>query len=118
MPPAMRRIATLAFVAATPASADLSLLMFDQPGCVYCERWEREIGVSYERTEEGKAAPLTRVGLRDPLPDGVTVERRATFTPTFVLLEDGAEVGRIEGYPGDEFFWPLLPRLIDAAEAG
>lgn len=113
----MLRIATLAFLAATPASAELALLMFDQPGCIYCERWEAEIGVSYDKTEEGRAAPLTRVGLRDPLPEGVTVERRATFTPTFVLLDDGAEVGRIEGYPGDEFFWPLLARLIEDAEA-
>ena len=113
----MLRIATLAFLAATPASAELSLLMFDQPGCIYCERWEAEIGISYHKTEEGQAAPLTRVDLRDPLPDGVSIERRATFTPTFVLLDDGAEVGRIEGYPGDEFFWPLLARLIEQADS-
>ena len=33
------------------------------------------------------------------------------YTPTFVLARDGREVGRIEGYPGDSFFWALLDKL-------
>ena len=30
-----------------------------------------------------------------------------------MLVENGQEVGRIEGYPGDEFFWGLLERLLE-----
>ena len=101
---------------AKPARAELSLLMIEQKGCVYCARWDREIAPIYEKTDEGRTAPLRRTDLHDPLPDDVTVERRATFTPTFVLLDDGAEVGRIEGYPGEDFFWPLLAALIESAE--
>ena len=41
-------------------------------------------------------------------------DARVAF-PTFVMLNDGRETGRIEGYPGDEFFWPLLNELIDTA---
>jgi hypothetical protein len=25
---------------------------------------------------------------------------------------DGVEAGRIEGYPGEDFFWPLLADMI------
>jgi hypothetical protein len=53
--------------------------------------------------------------LRAPLPEGVTLSAPAVFTPTFVLLADGVEAGRIEGYPGEDFFWPLLSGLIDGA---
>jgi hypothetical protein len=35
------------------------------------------------------------------------------FTPTFVLLVDGVERNRIEGYPGEDFFWGLLGRMLD-----
>jgi hypothetical protein len=35
------------------------------------------------------------------------------YTPTFVLVDNGQEVGRIEGYPGDAFFWGLLERLLE-----
>lgn len=33
------------------------------------------------------------------------------YTPTFVLIDGGREVGRIEGYPGEAFFWGLLEKL-------
>jgi hypothetical protein len=38
--------------------------------------------------------------------------RALTFTPTFVLMVDGIEVSRIEGYPGEDFFWGLLERML------
>src|SRR6056297_1001007 len=28
--------------------------------------------------------------------------------------EEGQELGRIEGYPGAHFFWPMLNQLLDA----
>ena len=34
------------------------------------------------------------------------------YTPTFVLVENGEEVGRIEGYPGNDFFFGLLQNLV------
>ncbi|MBL3206218.1 thioredoxin family protein, partial [Klebsiella pneumoniae] len=33
------------------------------------------------------------------------------YTPTFILVDGGREIGRIEGYPGADFFWGLLERL-------
>ncbi|MFN3723199.1 MAG: thioredoxin family protein [Paracoccaceae bacterium] len=109
--------ALLGALAVQPAvAAELRLLMVEQPGCIYCARWDDEIAPQYPLTTEGKAAPLTRMQLRDPVPEGITLTRPAAFTPTFVLLADGQETGRIEGYPGDEFFWVLLARLIGDAD--
>jgi hypothetical protein len=97
---------------AAPAAAEVRLLMVEQAGCLYCARWTAEVGDAYALTAEGRLAPLQRTQLREELPAGVALSRPATFTPTFVLLNDGAEVGRIEGYPGEDFFWPLLGQLI------
>ncbi|MEM8622474.1 MAG: thioredoxin family protein [Pseudomonadota bacterium] len=109
----------LAFLllAATTGRADMRLLMLDQPHCEWCEIWETEIGGAYHLTDEGAVAPLLRANIHEPLPDGVTLDRNARFTPTFVLLRDGQEVGRLEGYAGEEFFYPMLGRLLDAALA-
>ncbi len=105
----------LALAPATVLAGELELLMFEQPGCVYCAAWNAEVAPEYPLTEEGKVAPLRRVQLRDPLPEGVQVVSPPVFTPTFVLVEDGIETGRIEGYPGEDFFWPLLAGLIAEA---
>ncbi|MCR9174992.1 MAG: hypothetical protein NXI19_03195 [Alphaproteobacteria bacterium] len=97
----------------TAAVADDVLLMMEQAGCHWCEIWNEEIGVVYGLTEEGKRAPLRRVEMSDPMPNDVTVRGQTHFTPTFILLRDGAEVGRIEGYPGEDFFWPMLNQLLN-----
>ena len=36
----------------------------------------------------------------------------------FVLIDQGREIGRIRGYPGDTFFWGLLANLIERLERG
>lgn len=98
------------------ASAELKLMMFEQLGCHWCAQWHAEIGPIYPKTEEGKAAPLVQHNIRDPLPDGVTVVAPPHFTPTFILLQDGHEIGRISGYPGEDFFWGMLSAMIAKAE--
>jgi hypothetical protein len=88
------------------------LLMIEEDGCIWCARWNSEIGPIYPMTLEGKAAPLRRVDIRDAPPPGISLKSPAVFTPTFVLIENGAEIGRIEGYPGEDFFWGLLGVLL------
>lgn len=113
------RLATLALSAALllplPGFADTYLLMAEEKGCMWCARWNKEISHIYPKTEAGEIAPLRRYDLHSDKPD-VTFARRVMFTPTFILVEDGAEVGRIEGYPGEDFFWGLLKRMFESAE--
>lgn len=89
--------------------------MVEQSGCHWCAQWDAEISHIYPKTDEGKRAPLRRVDLRD-LPDDIDFASRPVFTPTFVLVEDGKELGRMEGYAGDEFFWFVLGKLLDENE--
>jgi len=87
------------------------LVMVEQTGCEWCERWNEEIAPAYPKTTEGKFAPLRRVDLRDMPPD-LAIARRVNFTPTFLIVEEGQEIARLEGYPGEDFFWPVLERLL------
>jgi hypothetical protein len=43
---------------------------------------------------------------------GVTLERAIIVTPTFVLIDEGREIGRMVGYQGSEFFYGLLDGLL------
>ena len=97
------------------ARAETVLMMAEKEGCFWCIRWHDEVGPIYPKTDEGRAAPLLRHDLAEPLPDGIELKSRVRFTPTFILLEDGHEVARIEGYPGDMFFWGLLKDMLTGA---
>ena len=93
-------------------AAEVEMLMLEQPGCVWCARFNKEIAPAWPNTDEGRRAPLRRIDITQPWPDdlkGIATER---FTPTFVLVQNGKEIGRIRGYPGDQFFWYLAGELI------
>jgi hypothetical protein len=88
------------------------LIMFEQKGCVWCRRFDREVAPAYDKTAEGKRAPLRRVDIDKPQPQDLAFVRRERFTPVFVLVDNGREFGRIRGYPGDTFFWGLLANML------
>lgn len=98
------------------SEAPVRLLMVQAPGCIYCEAWRREIGPGYPKSTEGRAAPLLVTDIDGPWPDGVALARRPTITPTFILLSEGKELDRLEGYPGDDFFYPLIDQMLAEAD--
>ncbi len=113
-------IAALAACLAAPFTApvsaqDMRLIIVEEDGCIYCARWKADVGTEYPITDEGRAAPLLPVDINQQPPEGYSFASRVVFTPTFVLTVDGVEVSRLEGYPGEDFFWGLLGRMIDEA---
>jgi hypothetical protein len=109
---AIRAFSALCAIFVLVSTADAAeLVMYRRDGCPYCARWDREIGPIYSKTEISRRAPIRMVNLsrdRDlPIKHGPII-----FTPTFLLVENGQEVGRMEGYTGDEFFWVRLANLL------
>lgn len=88
------------------------LVMVEEQGCAWCARWKAEIGPIYPKTAEGRAVHLRHMDISDRNPDDFTLARRVSFTPTFVLVDDGREIDRIEGYPGEEMFWWRLSAML------
>lgn len=101
----------LGLLLTTQASA-AELLMFRSAGCPWCAAWDQKIGPIYPKTDEARRAPLRMVDLDHTTAPDVELTRPVRYTPTFVLVDDHREVGRIEGYPGEDSFWGLLDALL------
>lgn len=86
--------------------------MFEQKGCPWCAKWDREIAPIYPKSAEGERLPLRRVDIDQPRPADLASLGPIRYTPSFVALEGGKEVGRITGYPGDDVFWGLLGQIM------
>jgi len=118
-PAAVAAAASTSAPAATPQRATeekLQLVMFEDESCLWCERFREEILPYYHKTEEGRRAPLRMVNIHAPRPPDLKGIRKVVYTPTFVLVDGrGRELGRIEGYPGEEFFWFRLQKLLKKA---
>jgi hypothetical protein len=106
-----------ALIAFTPsgatADAAVHLIMVEQDGCRYCIEWDREIAPKYPASAEGRFAPLRRMKRADPQ---LRAFKPVIYTPTFLVVKDGEEVGRVTGYAGQLFFWEELDEQL--AKAG
>ena len=105
-------------VTAPPVAAGESLakgillLMVEDRGCPYCAKFDAETRGSYVNSAEGKLAPLVRRRRGDP---EIAFLERVVYSPTFVLLVEGREVGRAIGYQGSELFWMEIASLMRKA---
>jgi len=93
------------------------LVMFERAGCAWCEAFDREIAPIYSKAEEGLRAPLRRVDTARLVPPDLAFIETERLTPLFVLVDRGREIGRIRGYPGEDFFWGLLGALVKKLDA-
>ncbi len=94
-----------AFGAQAKEGSGAELIMFEQRGCEWCEVWNEEIAPVLPKTAEGRCARFSRFDIHYPKSDLLKRIKPIIYTPTFVVLENGKEVGRVLGYPGEDFFW-------------
>jgi hypothetical protein len=89
------------------------LVMLERHDCPWCRRWLREVGeAGWNASDLGLRAPLRRVDVAKDMPADLGAFARWRFTPTFVLMQGGRELGRIIGYQGDLFFWQQAEALL------
>jgi hypothetical protein len=111
----------LVWLAAAPSTAHAeapafagrnALIMVDKENCVWCKRWEEAVQPDYLASPEGKILPFVRLrrGHKD-----LAGLNGVGFAPTFVLIVNGRDVGRIVGYGGPDHFWAEIDRLFRRA---
>lgn len=104
-------ICLLTSVSQAESRPPVELLMFERAGCPWCLRWEREIEPIYAKTDFGKIVPLRKINLDRGTPPDLALEMPVRFTPSFIVVREGREVGRITGYVNDAMFWGLLETI-------
>ena len=86
-------INSMPFLAGNLTAAEL--IMVEQQGCYYCLEWKDQLGHIYPKTPEGKYAPLKTIDITE-VDKLEGLQRDVIFTPTFVLMENDRELGRLE----------------------
>jgi hypothetical protein len=94
------------------ANSNIRLIMVEEKGCRFCRMWDAQIGRAYPNSAEGRFAPLKRVRRGAPEIRGFNP---VVYTPTFIVVRSGEEIGRITGYPGQDYFWSELAPILSAA---
>lgn len=93
--------------------SEYELVMVKRDGCIYCEIWERDLGPIYPKTDIGAFAPLRMVDITETKGKDTPFKNPVVFTPTFVIVKDGTEMRRMEGYQSEDFFWGVLEMILE-----
>ena len=84
------------------------LVFITSDRCPFCQEWERDVGHIYDSTPYAQHANLRRIDFTEIAFMLPKLRDAVVGTPTFLIFENGAEIGRIEGYQSSEmFFWAL-----------
>lgn len=97
---------------ASPALSAAELIVFEDTSCGPCILFEREVAAIYLNTAEGRRAPMRKQLLGAELPESLAFVAPVSIAPTFVLIDGGREIGRFQGYSGQELFWMSLAYLM------
>ena len=110
----IRFLVVLFFIAITHnAAAATRLIMVTSEHCPYCQAWERDVGVVYDKSPYAAELPLSRVGIGGEMPENVAIEKPIVGTPTFLIILNGQEIDRQRGYVDAEmFFWWLSEHMV------
>lgn len=77
------------------------LVAFETAWCASCQRFRREAAPLYPSLPGASTAPLRTLDMQRQVP-GFRLATPVEGTPTFVLVDQGREIGRIVGYAS----WP------------
>ena len=101
--------------ASVPQLGNLQLLVMEADGCIYCGIFRRDVLPSYEASERGKDMPVRFVDINDIPKTGIELQSQIDILPTFVIIKDNRESGRIPGYMGPEDFFHSINYLLSSS---
>ena len=103
----------LACINSTYAEVRGKLLYFYSDTCAYCKAWENEIANIYLKTEFEDQFKLSFIDFSSNADfEKYGISKIVKVTPTFIFVNEKTEVGRIEGYNGQELFWWQVDEII------
>jgi thioredoxin-related protein len=98
--------------AASTGAQAMDLIMFESPSCGTCKLFKREVLPIYAASPAGKVFPLWVVEMGSKL--SFRINQPVTFTPTFIWVDNGVEVGRFSGYYGKEKFFSIVNKAANS----
>jgi thioredoxin-related protein len=114
VPPGTSRAELEKEVGALPAD-NLELVVIEADGCIFCEVFRSDVLPSYEASEQGKQMPVQFVDINDMDATHFEFKGAVDIVPTFIVVKNRREVGRISGYVGPENFFHSINYLLASA---
>lgn len=102
---------------APPArSKGIELIVFEHADCTYCRVFRTAILPRYKENGQDARAPIRFVRVEHADLSAWNLRGRISMVPTFVLMQEGQEVGRIEGYWAPDNFFRMVATILSRTD--
>ena len=105
-------LVAVSMLCAAAGAQAAELVMVDMKACSYCAKFRHDVAPTYDSTAAGQMAPLRKVSPLKKWPADLAGVRPAPYTPVFILVDNGREIGRFAGYTNAQAFWAKLNPLL------
>lgn len=97
---------------AKPTVVAQELIVLEVANCIYCDIFRRDVLPGYQKSKRSEELPLRFVDLNDPAFEQLKLASSVSMVPTIVLMREGREADRINGYTGPEAFFHTVARML------
>ena len=92
------------------------VIVFEIGGCKYCAAFRDNLGARYLASTTNRAAPMRFVDVGKLDPQAFQLRADINTVPTIVVLQDGREVDRVEGYPLAELLFGMVKSRVGSQD--
>lgn len=100
---------------ADSAAPRTEVIVFEIGGCKYCAAFRDNLGARYLASTTNQAAPMRFVDVGRLDPQSFQLRSDINTVPTIVLMQDGQEVDRVEGYPLAELLFGMVKSRVGSS---
>lgn len=97
------------------ASTPYELIVVEADGCIYCDLFRRDVLPTYQSSNQGQQVPARFVDINDVDAAALTLKSKVDIVPTFIVMKNRNEIGRVPGYVGPENFYHAINYLMASA---
>ena len=88
------------------------VIVFEIGGCTHCTAFRDNLGARYLASTTNRAAPMRFVDVGRLDPHAFQLRADINTVPTIVVMQDGREVDRVEGYPLPELLFGMVKARV------
>lgn len=96
-------------------NGNVELIVVEAPGCTFCTVFRRDVLPSYQASERARSLPVRFIDVNDLAVAQLGLDSPINIVPTFVVIKNNKEIGRIPGYVGPENFYHTINYLLSTA---
>jgi thioredoxin-like negative regulator of GroEL len=96
------------------ASVAQEIVVFEVENCTYCSAFRSQILPNYRQTPRSAELPIRFVDVNATGVDKMKLIAPIQMVPTVVMMKNGQEVDRIQGYTGPDMFHQLVTKMLQA----